>query len=83
METETLVQPYVFMELSKELWEAATATATATAKTRAKPTVNATAGGRVCNADLIRSEENILRWMAYLPQDCVETMIRMGWDVTT
>jgi hypothetical protein len=77
METETLVQPYVFMELSKELWEAATA------KTRAKPTVNATAGGRVCNADLIRSEENILRWMAYLPQDCVETMIRMGWDVTT
>jgi len=35
------------------------------------------------DADLVRSEANILRWMAYLPQDCVETMIRMGWDVTT
>jgi hypothetical protein len=37
----------------------------------------------VGNAELARSEENILRWMAYLPQDCIETMIRMGWDVTT
>ena len=35
------------------------------------------------DADIARSEENILRWMAYLPQDCIETMIRMGWDVTT
>ena len=30
-----------------------------------------------------RSEENILQWMAYLPEDCVRTMIDMGWDVTT
>jgi hypothetical protein len=30
-----------------------------------------------------RSEANILCWMEYLPQDCIETMIRMGWDLTT
>jgi hypothetical protein len=41
------------------------------------------AGLMVSNADIVRSEENILRWMTYLPQDCIETMIRMGWDVTT
>ena len=33
--------------------------------------------------DVARSEENILRWMAYLPEDCVKTMIEMGCDVTT
>jgi hypothetical protein len=43
----------------------------------------APAGVPVGNAELVRSEENIVRWMAYLPQDCIETMIRMGWDVTT
>jgi hypothetical protein len=66
METDTLVQPQVFMELVAELWNA-----------------RAPAGARVGNAELVRSEENILRWMAYLPQDCIEAMIRMGWDVTT
>jgi len=35
------------------------------------------------DADVARSESNILRWMAYLPDDCIKTMIRMGWDVTT
>jgi hypothetical protein len=35
------------------------------------------------DADVARSERNILRWMAYLPADCIKTMIRMGWDVTT
>lgn len=35
------------------------------------------------DADVTRSEENILRWMDYLPEDCIKTMIRMGWDVTT
>jgi len=30
-----------------------------------------------------RSDANVLRWMEYLPQDCIETMIRMGWDLTT
>ena len=34
-------------------------------------------------AQLARSEENILRWMAYLPEDCIATMIAMGWDITT
>jgi hypothetical protein len=43
----------------------------------------APAGAEVSNTDVVRSEENILQWMAYLPQDCIETMIRMGWDVTT
>jgi hypothetical protein len=34
-------------------------------------------------ADIAHSEENILKWMQYLPTDCVKTMIRMGWDITT
>jgi hypothetical protein len=33
--------------------------------------------------DVARSEENILQWMSYLPEDCIRTMIAMGWDVTT
>jgi hypothetical protein len=33
--------------------------------------------------DAARSEENILQWMSYLPEDCVRTMIEMGWDKTT
>jgi len=33
--------------------------------------------------DLMRSENNILMWMSYLPEDCVKTMIVMGWDATT
>jgi hypothetical protein len=35
------------------------------------------------DADTARSEANILQWMAYLPEDCIRTMIDMGWDVTT
>ena len=35
------------------------------------------------NADVARSESNILRWMSYLPEDCIRTMIQMGWDVST
>jgi hypothetical protein len=35
------------------------------------------------HAEVARSEENILQWMSYLPEDCVRTMIQMGWDVTT
>ena len=30
-----------------------------------------------------RSEDNILQWMSYLPEDCIRTMIAMGWDVST
>jgi len=33
--------------------------------------------------DATRSRKNILQWQSYLPSDCIETMIRMGWDVTT
>jgi hypothetical protein len=65
METDTLVQPFVFLELSEECEQAAGP------------------AGVPDDAGLVRSEANILRWMAYLPQDCVETMIRMGWDLTT
>jgi hypothetical protein len=32
---------------------------------------------------IARSEANILRWMAYLPEDCIARMISMKWDVTT
>jgi hypothetical protein len=35
------------------------------------------------DADVARPERNVLRWMAYLPEDCVRTMIQMRWDVTT
>lgn len=38
---------------------------------------------RVGDADVIRSENNILQWMSYLPEDCIRSMIAMGWDVTT
>jgi hypothetical protein len=33
--------------------------------------------------DIRRSEDNILQWMSYLPEDCIRTMITMGWDVST
>jgi hypothetical protein len=36
------------------------------------------------DADAVRrSENNILQWMKYLPEDCVSRMIEMRWDVTT
>jgi hypothetical protein len=37
----------------------------------------------VNGAAAARSADNILQWTAYLPADCVKTMIAMGWDVTT
>ena len=33
--------------------------------------------------DAARAKENIRQWMAYLPEDCIRTMIEMRWDVTT
>jgi hypothetical protein len=45
----------------------------------AAPPVDAPLNG----ANAARSEENILQWMTYLPEDCVRTMIDMGWDITT
>ena len=43
----------------------------------------AAAEARANDAEIARSEENILRWMSYLPEDCIRTMIQMGWDITT
>jgi hypothetical protein len=40
-------------------------------------------GTRGNDEETARSEENILQWMSYLPEDCVRAMIAMGWDVTT
>jgi hypothetical protein len=30
-----------------------------------------------------RSIRNITLWRAYLPEDCVKAMIKMGWDRST
>jgi hypothetical protein len=30
-----------------------------------------------------RSVENIAMWRTFLPETCIDTMIRMGWDRTT
>lgn len=38
---------------------------------------------RVSDNDAARSDKNILQWMAYLPRECVKTMIVMRWDATT
>jgi hypothetical protein len=47
------------------------------------PTAYAPVESAVSAADIARSEQNILQWMQYLPTDCVKSMIRMGWDITT
>jgi hypothetical protein len=31
----------------------------------------------------MRAVANVTAWRAYLPSDCVNTMIAMGWDRTT
>ena len=38
---------------------------------------------RPIEADTARSDRNMLQWMSYLPEDCIRSMIAMGWDVTT
>jgi hypothetical protein len=35
------------------------------------------------DSNVAHSENNILQWMAYLPEDCIRTIIQMEWDVTT
>lgn len=30
-----------------------------------------------------RAQANVAIWRSYLPADCVDTMIRMGWHETT
>ena len=39
--------------------------------------------GAQADDDVERSESNILQWMSYLPEDCIKTMIAMGWDIST
>jgi hypothetical protein len=39
--------------------------------------------GARADDDVERSESNILQWMSYLPEDCIRTMIAMGWDIST
>jgi hypothetical protein len=34
-------------------------------------------------AEAERRARNIATWREYLPPDCIETMIRMGWDEST
>ena len=70
MEPDTIVQQQDFVELPGEPSEAA------------RP-VAARANDAETARDATRSEENILQWMSYLPEDCIRTMIEMGWDVTT
>jgi uncharacterized NAD(P)/FAD-binding protein YdhS len=36
-----------------------------------------------CDFDVAHSEQNILQWMTYLPPDCIQCMIKMGWDIST
>ncbi len=39
---------------------------------------------RIDNTDAVRrSEDNILKWLKYLPEDCISRMIDMEWDITT
>jgi hypothetical protein len=45
--------------------------------------IAAPADARETATDMARSEENILRWMEYLPEECIRTMVLMGWDITT
>jgi hypothetical protein len=37
---------------------------------------------RTIRDDSVRSVGNIRVWSAYLPYDCVNTMIKTGWDRT-
>jgi hypothetical protein len=38
---------------------------------------------RTGRIDRVRAAGNIGVWNSYLPYDCVNTMIKMGWDRTT
>jgi len=35
------------------------------------------------DADRARAANNVRQWRSYLPEDCVNTMIQMGWDLST
>jgi hypothetical protein len=40
-------------------------------------------GSQRSESDQARSEKNIAEWMSYLPTSCVNSMIAMGWDIST
>jgi hypothetical protein len=42
-----------------------------------------TGEGDARDFDVAYSELNIVEWMKYLPPDCIQSMIRMGWDSST
>ncbi|HME40370.1 MAG TPA: hypothetical protein VKG63_15545 [Steroidobacteraceae bacterium] len=67
MGTDTQAQQQIFVEL----------------RTEPSPAADAVVKAASDAADRARSEENILKWKSYLPADCVESMIAMGWDVST
>jgi hypothetical protein len=50
---------------------------------REEPSGVAAPLGAAAADDAARSEQNILQWMSYLPEECIRTMIEMGWDITT
>jgi hypothetical protein len=39
--------------------------------------------GRSATAAGVRSAGNIETWQSYLPETCVDTMVKMGWDQAT
>jgi hypothetical protein len=45
------------------------------------PVAMSAAGGT--SAIFERSAKNIANWSSYLPSDCVDVMISLGWDRTT
>jgi hypothetical protein len=58
--------------------------ATARARSRRSPAVDASRPPEIRDAALSRrAEANVKIWRSYLPADCVDTMIRMGWHRTT
>jgi hypothetical protein len=51
----------------------------------ARPTERRRAPATKLNSDTdsARSASNVREWRNYLPEECVTTMIQMGWDVST
>jgi len=35
------------------------------------------------DADCARAESNLREWRSYLPEVCINTMIQMGWHLST
>jgi hypothetical protein len=74
METDTQVQQRAMVEFPVQPSE--------TAAPIDAP-IDAPVGATVDKADAARSAANVVQWQSYLPENCIKTMIAMGWDVTT